>query len=99
MKTSLLILSEILGLFGNTLTPDHLYPRQGWDKFLTQVQMLLSQKRKPFSQNFIVFLECGQNFRPFEKKKKKKNQLHSINISEFIDPEKYSYFNARKLLF
>ena len=29
----------------------------------------------------------------------KKYQLHSLNISEVIDLEKYGYFNARKLQF
>ena len=29
----------------------------------------------------------------------KKDQLHSLNILEVIDPEIYGYFNARKLFF
>ena len=29
----------------------------------------------------------------------KKDQIHSLNISEVIDSEKCGYFNARKLLF
>ena len=57
--------------------------------------MLLSQKPKIFSENFIAFLESIQNSVSFENK----DQLHKLNISEVIDPEKCGYFNARKLLF
>ena len=57
--------------------------------------MLLSQKPKIFSENFIAFLEFIQNSVSFENK----DQLHKLNISEVIDPEKCGYFNARKLLF
>ena len=64
-------------------------------KFSQQGQTLLSQKRKTFSENIIAFLECTQNFGHSEKE----DQLHSLNISEVIDPEKYSYFNVRKFLF
>ena len=32
-KTSFLARSEILGLFGNTLTADHMYSRHNWEKF------------------------------------------------------------------
>ena len=81
-------------MFGNTLSADHMYSRHRWEKFQEQVQALLSEKRKTYLQNFIAFLESAQSFGYFEKK----DQLHSLNISEFIDPEKCSYFNARKLL-
>ena len=57
--------------------------------------MLLSQKLGKFSGIFIAFLESTQIFAQFEKK----DQLHSLNISEVIDPYKCGYFNARKLLF
>ena len=95
MITSLLVISETLGLFGNTMTADHMYFRHRWEKFPKQVQTQLSQKQKTFSGNFIAFLKSGENFRHFEKK----DHLHSINISEFIEPRKCSYLNARKLLF
>ena len=57
--------------------------------------MLLSQKQKIFCENFIACLQYTQNSVHFEKK----DQIHRLNISEVIDPEKCSYFNARKLLF
>ena len=94
-KTSSLVRSEILGLFGNMLTADQMYSRQRWEKLLQQVQRLLSQKRKTFSEIFIAFLESTQNFPHFQEK----DQVHSLNILEVIDPDKCDYFNAGKLLF
>ena len=45
--------SEILGLFGNTLTADHMYSSHNLKKVLQQVQTLLSKQGKKFSRNFI----------------------------------------------
>ena len=72
-----------------------MYSPHRWDKLPEQVQMLLSQKETTFSRIFLRFLQCTQNFAHFYKK----DQLHSLNISEFIDPDKYGYFSPRKLLF
>ena len=94
-KTSLLVISKILRLFGNTFRADHIYSLQRLEKFLQQFQKLLTQKRKRFSLDFIAFLESPQNFGHSEKK----DQLDSINIFEFIDTEECSYINARKFLF
>ena len=88
-------MSKILGLFGNTLTADQMYSRHRWEKFPEQVQTMLSQKPKPFAGNFIGILGSTENTGNFEKK----DRLFRLNISEVIDPEKYSYFNARKFLF
>ena len=94
-KISALVISEILGLFGNTLTADNMYSRHNWQKFWQQVQAILSQKLKQFLHIILAFLQSPQNFVHFEKK----DRLHSLNISEVIDPEKCGYFNARKFLF
>ena len=48
--------------------------------------MLLSQKQKTFCQNFITSLQYTKNSVDFEKK----DELHTLNISEVIDPEKCS---------
>ena len=48
-------------------------------------------KGNAFSQFSVAFLECTQDLAHFEKK----DQLHSSNISEVIDPKKCGYFNAR----
>ena len=92
METSLLVISEISGLFGNTLTADQMQSRHRPETFPLQVQTLLSQKSKTFSGKFIACLQSRQNIGHFEKK----DQLRSINILEVIDPDKCSYFNAQK---
>ena len=66
-----------------------------WEKLRQKVQTLLSQKRSPFSRNFISLSESTQSFAHFEKK----DQLHSLNILEVFDTNKCGYFNVRKLLF
>ena len=57
--------------------------------------MLVWQKPKRFSEIFIPFLQFRNFFSHFEKK----DQLDSLNISEFIEPEICRYFNAQKVLF
>ena len=53
------------------------------------------EKLRRFSSICIAFLESTQNFGYLEVK----DQLHSLNILEVIDPEICGYSNARKLLF
>ena len=93
--TSLLVRSKILGLFFNTLTVDHMYNCQIWEKFPRQVEAQLSSKPITFFKIFIAFLKSTWNFAHFEKRV----QLHSFNISEVVDSEECDYLNARKLLF
>ena len=93
-KKSLLVRSEIVGLFCNTLTLGHMESRHRWEKLREKVQALLFQKRKTFSPAFIAFSESTKNFHHSEKK----GQLHSLNILEVIDSRTCCYFNARKLL-
>ena len=95
MKTTPIVRSEILGLFGSTLTADHRYSRHRCLKLRQKVQTLLSQKWGTFSGIFIAFSKSIKNFGH----SKTKDKLHSLNISEFIDSDKCVYFNARKLLF
>ena len=47
-------------------------------------QMLLSQKQTFFSQFFSDIFECALNFEHFQKKK---DDLHSLCMSEFTDHE------------
>ena len=94
-KTSPLVRSKVLGLFGSRFTADRMYSCYRWKKFPQQFQRLLSHKRRTFSEIFIAFSESTQNFAYF----KTKDQLHSLNIWEVIDPNKYGYFKVRKLLF
>ena len=94
-KTSLLITSEILGLFGNSVTAYKINLLHDRDKLREHIQTPLSLKRKAFPQLFSPFLKSKENFASFERK----DQLHTSNILERIDSEKYSYLNARKLPF
>ena len=48
--------------------------------FLQQLQTLLSQKRKTFSELFIVFVKCALNLEHFEKK----DECPSLIIPEII---------------
>ena len=45
--------------------------------------------------SFIEIFQSTQNFAHFETK----DQLHTLNISQVIDPEKSVYFSARKFFF
>ena len=78
-KTAFLWL-KILRLFVNTLTADDKYSCRKMQEFLQQLQTLLSQKRKTLSGFFIAFLKCAWNLKDFEKK----DECHSLNISEII---------------
>ena len=94
-KICRLVRSEILGLFGNTFTADRMYCCHRWEKLQRRVQMLFSKKRRTFSEYFLAFLESTQDFAYFEKK----DQLHSLNISEVIDPDKCGYLIAVSFCF
>ena len=48
-KVSLLVRSEILGLFVNTLTADYKYSCHNTENFLQQIQIALSRKPSFFS--------------------------------------------------
>ena len=61
-KTSPLVRSEILRMFGNTLTADHMYSRHRWEKLPQKVQTLLSKKRKTFFAIFIAISKSTKNF-------------------------------------
>ena len=45
---------------------------------------------------FIALLESTLNFQHFQKKKKKKNELHSLRISEIIDSKRLCLPNCVK---
>ena len=58
--------------------------------FPEQLQTPISQKQKMFSLFFIVYLECASNLEHFEKK----DENHSLVISEIIDSERVGYLNV-----
>ena len=64
----MLVPSEILRPFVNTLTDDDKYCPLYRDNLMQPIQILLSQKQKTFSQFFSAFLKSNLNFEHFEKK-------------------------------
>ena len=64
----MLFLSKILGLFVNTLTDDGKYSLLYRDNLTQQIQILLSQKPKTFSQLSSEILKATLNFEHFQKK-------------------------------
>ena len=64
----MLVLCKILRLFVNTLTDDDKYSILYRDNLTQQIQILLSQKPKIFSQLFSEYLERILNFEHFQKK-------------------------------
>ena len=67
-KMVLLVLCQIFGVFVKSLTGDGKYPAQDFQYLQLPIQMQLSQKRKTFSEFFVLFLEFTSNFKHFERK-------------------------------
>ena len=64
----MLVLCKIVRLFVNTLTDDDKYSLLYRDNLTQQIQILLSQKPKTFSQRFSEYLKRILNFEHFQKK-------------------------------
>ena len=64
----MLVLCKILRPFVNTLSEDDKYCLLYKDNLLQPLQILLSQKRKTFSEFFSAFLKSTLNFEHFQKK-------------------------------
>ena len=79
----MLELCKILRLFVNTLTDDDKYSLLYRDNLTQEIQILLSQKRKAFSQFFSAFLKSTLNFEHFQKKDDPHSRCSSqITVSE-----------------
>ena len=63
-----LVLRDVFVVFVNRLTADGKYRVQDCKNFQLPIQMPLSEKRKPFFQFFVPFLESTSNLKHFEKK-------------------------------
>ena len=72
---SLLVVSEILGLFVNTITVNGKYSLHNTKNLRQPITMQLSKKKLVFSQFFYELLKSRSNFEHFEKNKK--HDLHS----------------------
>ena len=89
-KNSVLVRSEILGLFVNTLTAEYRYFCRNIKNFPQKIQTHLSQKRKAFSGFFIAVLKCTSSYEHFERK----DEPSSLSIREIIDSEGSGYLNV-----
>ena len=77
------------------LTTHNRHSPHNWEKFQQRLQTQFSEERKLISTIFIAFLKSSWNFVYLEKK----DQFRNLSISEDIDSEKCSYFNAKKQMF
>ena len=80
----MLVLCKFLGLLVNTLTDDEKYSLFYRENLTQPIQILLSQKRKTFSQFFSTFSKSTLNFNHFQKK----YHPHSRIISQITVSEK-----------
>ena len=79
----MLVLCKILGLFLNTLTDYGKYSLLYRDNLTQQIQILLSQKPKTFSQLFSEILKPTLNFEHFQRKDDPHSRCSSqITVSE-----------------
>ena len=79
----MLVLGKILGLLVNTLTDDGKYSLLYRDNLTQEIQILLSQKPKTFSQLSSKSLKLTLNFEHFQKKDDPHSRCSSqITVSE-----------------
>ena len=86
-KRLVLVRSEVLGQFVNTITAVYNYIRQNLEKLRQQVQTQISLKPKTFSGFFIPLMNSTLNLEYFEKK----DQSHSLSITEINNCKTSSY--------
>ena len=82
-----LVRSEVLGQFVNTITAIYNYIRQNLESLRQRVQTQKSLKPKTFSGFFIPLMNSTLNVEYFEKK----DQSHSLSITEINNCKTSSY--------
>ena len=88
----MLALCKFLRHLVNTFTDDEKYSLLCRENLTQPIQILLSQKRKTFSQFFYAFSISALNFAHFQKK----DDSHSRCISQITVSEKGEYINVCK---
>ena len=79
----MLVLCKFLRLLNKTLTDDEKYSLLYRDNLTQQIQIILSQKPKTFSQLFSEILKPTLNFEHFQKKDHPHSRCNSQNtVSE-----------------
>ena len=86
-KRLVLVISEVLGQFVNTITAVYNYIRQNLENLRQQVQTQISRKPKTLSEFFIALMKFTLNLECF----KKKDQSHSLSITEINNCKTSSY--------
>ena len=94
-KRLVLVRSEVLGQFVNTITAVYNYIRQNLENLRQQVQTQISLKPKSFSWFFIALMNFTLNLEYFEKK----DQSHSLSITEINNCKTSSYLSVYKAIF
>ena len=89
-KRLVLVRSQVLGQFVNTMTADYKYFRQNLENLPQQVQTQISLKPKTFAGFFIAFLKSTLNLEYFEKK----DESHSLSITEINNCKTSSYLSV-----
>ena len=90
----LLVGCESLGPLFTTSKADHMYCCDSSQKITEQAQTQLSSKQSICSASFIAFPKSTWTFEHFEKR----DDLHSLSMSEDLDSKKCGYLNVLKLL-
>ena len=85
-----LVRSEVLGQFVNTMTADYKYFRQNLENLPQQVQTQISLKPKTFCGPLIASLKSTLNLEYFEKK----DESHSLSITEINNCKTSSYLSV-----
>ena len=94
-KRLVLVRSEVLGQFVNTITAVYNYIRQNLENLPQQVQTQKSLKPKAFSRFFIALMKSTLHLEYFEKK----DQSHSLSITEINNCKTSSYLSVYKAIF
>ena len=95
-KRFVLVRSDLIGQFLNILTGDYKYSRWNRENLSQQVPIPKFRKRKTCSPFFIAFLKYTLNLEYFGKKK---DQSHSLSITEIINCKTGNYLNVQKAIF
>ena len=86
----MLVISEVLGQFVNTMTAVYKYFPQNLENLPQQVPTLISVRPKTFPGFLIALPIFALNLEYFEKKK----QSHSLSVTEIINCKTSSYLSV-----
>ena len=89
----MLVIFRILGLFVKSLTPDDKYSPLNRHNLAQPIQTELAKKQKLSWEFFSLFLKSRSIFEHFEKK----DDPHSLCISEITDCKRHCYINISKV--